>query len=127
MPDVVRYGANKMYEFFDSFYGHSTHRMLGGALGGDNATIVDQAMRDLKAEELKADVQRTITEEEAVRKGGQRGQQVPNIQIQAPNVNVNVGVNMGGNGVKAPPVPAAALKDNVGNFDMGDDWADVGW
>ena len=117
MPDVVRYGANKLYDLFDSFYGHSTHRMLGGVLGGDNATVVDQGLRDLKAEELKADVQRTIAEEEAARKGGQRFQQVPNIQVQAPNVNVNVGVNVGGNGAKAPPVPAAALADV-------DDWGE---
>ncbi len=113
MPDIVKYGANKLYDFFDSFYGHSTHRMLGGVLGGDNATVVDQAMRDLKAEELKADVQSTIADEEAARKGGQRVQKVPNIQFQIQAPNVHVGVNLGGNGAKAPPVQAAALSDVV--------------
>ena len=115
--DVIRTAAMAYYDFVNGLAGHNAFMTSHG----DGETVNEQVRLMDRSERERREIEETVRQEKAERAAaakGNRGGNAPRVQVQAPVVNVQVQVNAGGNGAKAPPVPARALADDFGFNDQ---------
>ena len=118
---VIRSAAMAYYDLVNGVAGHNAFMTSHG----DGAVVNEQVRLMDRSDRERREIEETIKQEKAERAAAGRGNRagkLPQVQVQAPVVNVQVNVNAGGNGAKAPPVAAAGLADKGWDAISDEDW-----